>query len=110
MSIGINVPAGSAFWRQRVSLDGREYTLEGDWNQRDGKWYLSVRDPSDDSLIHGPRKIVANWNLLRTCVDVRRPPGVLLAQDMSGAGLDPGFDDLGQNLRVELTYTPEAEL
>lgn len=28
--------------------------------------------------------------------------------DTSGAGSDPAFDDFGPDLRVELTFTPEA--
>lgn len=110
MSVGIVVPADVPFWTQRVELDGRDYVLAGDWNQREGKWYLSVRDPADNSLIHGPRKIVADWNLLRGCVDARRPPGVLLALDTSEQGSDPGFDELGPDRRVALTYTPASEL
>lgn len=89
-------------------LDGRAYLLRGGWNQRESKWYLTVLDPETNETIHGPRKLVADWDLLRTCVDARRPPGMLIALDVSGAGVDPGFDDLGT--RVILTYTPADEL
>lgn len=109
MSIGINTPRGVAFWTMSLpDLDGRAYLLQGDWNQRESKWYLTIRDPETNETIHGPRKVVANWDLLRTCADARRPLGMLVALDVSGAGDDPGFDDLGT--RVILTYTAAAEL
>jgi hypothetical protein len=104
-------------YRQVTTLDGRDYTLRFLFNQREGKWYMSLSDESDDSIVHGV-KIVPLISLLRKVTDARRPPGVLMARDTTaadidfGAGekvadLDPGLNDLGA--RVLLFYFPEDE-
>jgi len=100
---------GLAFFNERVTLDGRDYTLQFRWNQREGRWYLSVAD-AENNLIAASIKIVANWPLLRYYRhDPRIPPGELIAQDISPDGTPPGFDELGIGRRVELTYFAQTE-
>lgn len=105
-------------YRQVTTLDGRDYVLRFLFNEREDKWYLSVADESDVSIVHGI-KIVPLVSLLRKVTDARRPPGVLMARDMTGADvdfsagekivdLDPGLNDLGG--RVLLFYFAEDEL
>lgn len=103
----IQTPTDVAFWTQRVVLDGRTFYLRAEWNQREGHWYIGLSD-QDEEIIFSPRKVVADFDLLRQCSDDRRPGGALLAVDTSGAGLDPAFADLGD--RVLLTYVSADEL
>ncbi len=103
----IQTPSGAAFWTQRVVLDGRAFYLRGEWNQRLGRWFLGLSD-QDELVVSSPRKVVADFDLLRQCSDDRRPGGALIAIDTSGEGVDPDFDDLG--VRVQLVYVSKEEL
>lgn len=91
-------------YSERVTLDGKEYLLQFDWSDREQRWYLSI-SKADGTLIKTGVKVVANWPLLRKCVDVNQPPGVLMAVDLSpNGGEPPSLDDFG--LRVKLLYFP----
>jgi hypothetical protein len=93
-----------AFYSIRVRLDGRDYTAHFAWNQREERWYLSLHDAEDVPIFSG-KKIVGNWPMLRYKKwDERCPEGELMPQDLTGDGSPPGFDELGEKLRVELTY------
>lgn len=107
MTQAIQVPQGIPFWTQRVTLEGRDFYLRAEWNQRDSRWYLGMSD-AKEVVIYQPRKVVADWDLLRVIVDRRRPPGFLFARDMTGQGLPPGLDDFGT--RVLLLYYTRAEM
>lgn len=93
-------------YTQVTTLDGRDYVLTFEYNFRDLSWYLDVAD-QDEVVIAAGLRLVVDWDLLQRCVDERRPPGILWCNDLSGAGLDPGPDDLGT--RVELLYFGEEE-
>lgn len=103
----INTSQELSSYDQRVVLDGREYVLAFQWNQREAKWYLSISDQDGSPIVHGI-KVVANFPLLRRLRDRRAPPGELYAQDRSGAGADPGLRDFGT--RVILVYHPAADI
>lgn len=105
-------------YRQVTTLDGRDYVLRFLFNQREGKWYMSMADESDVSIVHGV-KIVPLISLLRKVKDERKPPGLLMARDLTAADvdfsagekvvdLDPGLNDLGAG--VLLFYFLENEL
>jgi hypothetical protein len=85
----------------QVTLEGRLYTLRLAWNIRAEAWFLSVYDSAGSAVLEG-KKVVADWDLLRTVVDSRRPPGQLLALDLEGTGEAPGLAELGE--RVILVY------
>jgi hypothetical protein len=99
------------FYRQRTTLDGRDYVLTFTWNERNGRWYMDVND-QDDSPIATGVKLVTGWPLLRLYRDERLPPGSLLLLDMEAQEgsnpLDPALCNLGE--RFKLTYTPAEEL
>lgn len=103
----INTPQNIPFFTQRTTLDGREYLLTFDWNQREQKWYLSIAD-QDEVPIVSSIKLVANFPLTHLLVDSRSPPGELFAMDTSGNGLDPLLSDLGT--RVLLLYMDAEDL
>ncbi|TAK31002.1 MAG: hypothetical protein EPO40_06310 [Myxococcaceae bacterium] len=101
-------PDGASRWTQTSALDGVNFVLTFDWNQRMGRWMLSLADSRGGAIRSG---MILNVDvpLLRGVVDSRRPRGELVVMDASGAGdLDPGFSDLGS--RFLLLYLDAAEL
>lgn len=106
MSEPVEIPLATdtPLFTQRVTLDGQEYTIRLDWNGREGRWYLDVGDVDEAWIVTGI-KLVADWPLLRRCADSRKPPGDLLAVDMSGAGEPPNLPQLGRS--VKLIYFPK---
>lgn len=108
--MSISIPceaAGQSNWRQRTVIEGRDYVLRFDWNQRNGSFYLSIAD-QDGSAIATGIKLVTDWPLLFGVVDARRPPGELMIIDEKGEGLDPSFSELGT--RFSLVYFTAAEM
>lgn len=107
-SLAISVATGTPSFRQRTTLDGREYILVFRWSQREERWYLDVLD-AQENLLAGAIKIVANWPLLES----RRfaagmPPGEIVALDRRSVAADPGLDELGA--LVPLLYFPAADM
>lgn len=98
--------AGESHVEQRATLDGRDYVLRFDWNQRDGHWFLGIYDPNGAPIITGI-KLVSNCRLLGARTETLRPPGELLVLDLQTPVVDPGFVDLGA--RHALVYVAEAE-
>lgn len=96
-----------AHYRQATALDGEDYVLRFQWNARAGGWFLELADADGVPIVSGVR-IVADFPLLRRVTDPRRPPGELIAADLSGQALDPGFAELGE--RVVLTYLDAEEV
>lgn len=93
-------------YTQITALDGRDYELGFRWNQREGRWYLSV-STAEDGVIQGPTKVVADWPLIYPEQDLPLPPGTLMAVDTTGQGRDPGLAELGA--RVVLVYFDSEE-
>jgi hypothetical protein len=90
-----------------VELDGVSYTLDCKWNYRAEAWFLSLYDADGQPISVGIR-LVVGFPLGKRCKSSRMPPGVLQAQDTSGAKRDPGLEDLGS--RVQLYYFSADEL
>jgi hypothetical protein len=95
----IALPELSPHFTQRVDLDGTSYLLELQWIQREARWYFRLATEQDETIV-GLRKLVVDWDLLRSCTDARRPPGKLFALDTSGTGTKAGFDDLGDRVLI----------
>lgn len=104
-------PSGDAHWTQRTALDGRDFLLTFDWNQRDGGWRLSIADVDGAQILTG-RRLSVGVSLLVGVVDPRAPTGVLFVADTQhpadGLALDPDFTGLGD--RWALAYVPRAEV
>lgn len=99
-----------AYYSQRTKLDGRDYLLRFSWNEREERWYVSIFDDEENPLVQSI-KIICNWRLLRAYhADPRVPPGEIVATDLTGLNVPPGFDELGEGLRVELNYIPVADI
>jgi len=102
--------AGVPYYTMRTRLDGRDFNLRFAWNQREERWYMDIRSDIDEPLALGV-KIITNWPLLRTSLfDLRLPPGLLMATDLSLDGSPPGLYDLEIGRRVELAYSPATDL
>lgn len=101
------VQAGTPSQEFQVSLDGQLYTLGLTWNEREASFHLDVSDQDGNALVLG-RKVVVGLPLLARFRDPQLPRGQLLAVDTSGAGIDPGLNDLGA--RVPLYYVEAASL
>lgn len=99
------IPSGGpAYGSQRLSLDGRVYTLGMAWNESAGGWFFSLLDSEDAPIITGIR-VISNWPLLRwRKFDPRCPPGELVAIDETSDGSPPRFADFGLGRRVQLVY------
>jgi hypothetical protein len=91
----------------QVVLDDVTYSLSFRWNGREEAWYMDVRTELEVDIWNGI-KIVVGPKLGKRCVDVRFPPGALVAVDTTGSDVGPGLEDLGG--RVQLLYYNEVEL
>lgn len=104
MSATLEIPLFSSIplFDIRTTLDGREFILSFDWNDREQRFYFSIA-ASDGTPIMSGRKLVCNWPLTRKIAGTAKPPGILMAIDYSNqAGEPPGLNDLGE--RVKLVY------
>jgi hypothetical protein len=103
-------PNGLSRWQQNTTLDGRNYLLTFEWNQRDGGWYLALAD-AQGSVIATGRRLSTGFPLLREVRDARRPPGELVVADTLASDTrepdDPTFASLGA--RHVLVYLAAGE-
>ncbi len=102
------VPDGESDWTQRTALGGSDYLLRFRWSQRAGTWSLTLSDADGAPIVSG-LALVCGVRLLERVADPRRPPGELLALDVSGLNdADPAWSDLGG--RFALVYLEPEEL
>lgn len=87
-----------------VILDGVSYQIQLLWNGRSNSWSMAIYNAATELLV-GSIRAVANFPLLKYFTDLELPQGDLRFWDQSGAGIDPGRDDLGT--RVLLVYEEE---
>lgn len=107
MALEIPIVADVPDFDFQVDLDGATYTIALAWNERDAAWYLTLQTAEEETIL-ASRKVVIDLPLWSRFKDPRLPPGVLLAIDTTGAGLDAGLDDLGR--RVQLLYYSATEI
>ena len=51
-------------YTQQTELDGKTYTLEFEYIERENFWMLHIADQDGNPLVYGI-KLIANWPLLR---------------------------------------------
>lgn len=88
---------------QRTDLEGKEYVLLFDYSQREGVWYLTIKDVTETPLASGI-KLVCNWPLTYRLPNPGLPPGDLIVISKTTDDSPPGIDDLLEGGRCELTY------
>jgi hypothetical protein len=94
----IAIPEQTAFFTQRVELDGVDYLLEFSYNQRADCFFVTIKDERGEYIL-GPLKVVSNWPLLRWHrYEQRLPPGELWAIALNGKPDVPGYGVLGKDV------------
>lgn len=89
-----------------TTLDGVTYILRARWNYRLEQWFLDIHDEDDDPIVSG-LAIALGAYIGRRVKDARMPPGMLIASDLSGAGIEATLDDL--TTRVAVYYYSAEE-
>jgi hypothetical protein len=97
----IRTPTDDSNYEFVVALDGVDYILRLLWNDRAGRWFLTVKDAAGEGLITA-RKLCANTPF--AAHDLLGPAGQLWVMCVSPE--DPGLRDLGEN--AILLYVEEA--
>jgi hypothetical protein len=105
----IAIPTADApFYTQKTLLDGRDFILSFQYNQREDRIYLSIYD-DESVLLIGGLKVLANYPLLfRHHYNTALPPGELIAIATTGDGSPPGLGELGEGKRCQLVYFDAA--
>lgn len=96
------------FYSMITNLDGTDYLFEFRYNQREDCWYFDL-SLTDGTLLVAGIKVVCNRPLLRKFVDTRLPPGTLIALSNTTDASPPGLEELGEDRRVTLIYSPFGE-
>lgn len=93
-------------YRFATTLGADTFVFDVRWNGRAKKWFMDIRDVDANAIRVGVA-IVLGAILGGRSADPRMPKGALLASDLSGQGVDAGFDDLGT--RVQVYFHPAEE-
>lgn len=88
----------------RTQLDGRDYVITLQWNQRLARWSMDIADQDGDMIAAGI-VLVVDFPLLSLVTDERTPPGTLAVIDLQTPRIDPTLDSLGT--RHLVAYYPE---
>lgn len=93
----LEVPTATQWdsYEQRTILDGVEYALRFQWNERSNAWFFSLFYTDGRALIRN-KKLTTNTDLLYALVDPLRPPGSLQLLCVEPENYnEPQRDDLG---------------
>ncbi len=104
MNAPLSIPLrlDTPLWRMRTTLDGVEYILQFDWNDRAQRWLFSLYSLTQAPLATGVTVLGGQYPLLNFPPIL---PGLLAFVDNSSATpAPPLFADLGR--RVKLYYWP----
>jgi hypothetical protein len=94
---------GTQTYEQRTELDGQEYVLAFQWNDRRGLWAFGITGVDGTAHLTG-QTVTLLVPLNRRAVG--GPPGVFVAQPETDDHTPPGLLDLGA--RVKLVYLDQA--
>lgn len=89
-------------WVTRYVLEDRTYWFEFTINDRDGFWYLRVGGELRTTELTAI-KLVLGTDILSPYKYRDVPPGMLDVVDVTGAFIEPSYEDFGS--RVILRYT-----
>ncbi len=99
---------GAPFVDQVVNLDGTEYLFAFRFNQREGRYYLTLGDPNGTAYASG-EALVCNLALFSLASDSRMPPGLLVILPQGPDDSPPGLGEIGPGKRCELIYFSRNE-
>jgi len=109
MPLIVPVFPGEPLYEERVRLEGRDYIFRFDWNNREQRFYMGIKNQDGESLIAG-LKVLANWGLLtRHHFNPDLPPGELIPIDLEQGGTPPTFNDFGTRVRL-FYYASDEDL
>lgn len=95
------------YYEFEIDLDGVEFKLQFQYNDRDDAWYLSVLD-TDDTMLRAGIKVVNSWSLLRLWASESAPAGDIVSVSQGDLSAPPTLNQLGAE--VLLQYLDEAEI
>lgn len=104
MEILPTLPQGAAHVAQITNLGGVPYRLAFDFNQRLGRWFVSVARV-DGTPILSSKAATVGVDLLRQVPEI---PGALVVLDAAAASADPGFVGFGPGGAFALLFIPEV--
>jgi hypothetical protein len=95
-------------YRVGTTLDGTQYILDVLWNSREEAWYLDIL-AEDETVILIGSKIALGAYIGRRNTSPLFPHGTFFIQDLSGAGAEATYDDLGTRVVVDFWTAAELE-
>lgn len=107
MALRIPLDGDDPHFTLEVDLDGADFQVQLDWNERDSAWYFTLRDSEGEDIV-GSQRVASGWPMLRRVVDSRRPAGELVLVDIEGEGAEPTMGTLG--VSCVLMYYEASEL
>ena len=109
----INTSVTQPFFTQSVVLDGINYVLRFQYNQREDVYYISIVDATLGTDILSGIKLVVNWGLIQRYNGgdiVGLPPGELVVLSNSSDDSPPTFGNLGIGYPYTLYYLDQSFL
>ena len=97
----IELPVRSDLPAFEFTLDLEEalYTLAFRWNDRKERWLMDIKDSNGADLLMGI-VLLTDVNITDPYIIEGLPPGRFFVIDESGAGKNPGINDLGNDVKV----------
>jgi len=92
-------------YRVATTLAGTQYVLDVRWNGRAAAWYMDLLQEDTTPIALGIKIVLGRFIGIRV-TDPAFPPGIIMASDLSGAGIDATLDDIGTRVAVYF-YTLE---
>lgn len=94
-------------YRVQTTIDGTSYLFDLRWNGRDESWYIDVLEVDETPIVQG-EKVALGALIGRISTHKLFRRGVLVAVDLSSAGREATYDDLGT--RVVVMWMPLSEV
>lgn len=91
-----------------VTLDGRRFRIDLDWNGRIQRWTLSLFQANGDPILQSKAVVLGADLLGRTRHKLECPQGALILVDLQDGDVEADLDSLG--VRHVLRFWPLAEL
>ena len=82
-----------------IELDGEVYLLEYYFNQRDDRWFLSIKQ-EDGTYILAGLPVISGWLLTERFQMEEKPAGDVLPMDFEGGIEYPRRGDLSEGVQV----------
>ena len=87
------------FYTLQTTLGEIDYIFVVRWNTRGNAWYFDLLEEDETPITNG-LKVVLGALIGAENPNDNRLAGALVATDLTDEGVEPGFDDLGDRVRV----------